>query len=361
MSLSPESTVPELAASLRRRGITGVDDSTLTRALYAGDASLYRVVPRVVVRPRHVEELLAVHEVSGELAVPVTMRGAGTSIAGNAVGPGIVVDTRDLNRILEIDPEARTARVEPGVVHADLQRAASPYGLRFGPDPSTHTRCTIGGMIGNNACGSRALGYGRTVDNVERMTVRFGNGEQATYGGTGVTAATEPTEPIGATATALRTLAAENLAHLRTEFGRFGRQISGYSLEHLLPERDARIERFLVGSEGTLGTVLEATVRLVADEPGRLLLVLGYPSMAEAADAVPALAASGRLIAAEGMDARIVELARAHGTPVPELPKGAGWIFAEVAGPDARAVLADVEAAAGALETRLVADAGEAA
>ncbi|MEX0428078.1 FAD-binding and (Fe-S)-binding domain-containing protein [Nocardioides sp. DS6] len=351
-------TAVDVAAELRSRGIGGVDDSALARAMYAGDASLYRILPQVVVRPQRTEELLAIHAASRELRVPVTMRGAGTSIAGNAVGPGIIVDTRDLKRIISIDPEARTATVEPGVVHADLQRAAASYGLRFGPDPSTHTRCTIGGMIGNNACGSRALGYGRTVDNVEAMTVLFGNGEQATFGG-----AHGATDVAGATAERLHQLGQANLAHLRTEFGRFGRQVSGYSLEHLLPENGGRIERFLVGSEGTLATVLEATVRLVTDEPGRLLLVLGYPTMAEAADAVPALlaAAPGRLIACEGMDARIVELVRAKGKPVPDLPKGAGWLFAEVAGADARDLTDRLAAVSGALESRLVTDAGEAA
>jgi FAD/FMN-containing dehydrogenase/NAD-dependent dihydropyrimidine dehydrogenase PreA subunit len=341
----------ELAAELRSRGISGVDDSALTRAMYAGDASLYRVVPSVVVRPQRVEELLAVHAAARELHVPVTLRGAGTSIAGNAVGSGIVVDTRRLQRIVAIDPDARTATVEPGVVHAGLQRAASPYGLRFGPDPSTHTRCTIGGMIGNNACGSRALGYGRTVDNVEALKVLFGNGETAELGTT------------GGTAERLLTLAGGNLAHVRTEFGRFGRQVSGYSLEHLLPENGGRVDRFLVGSEGTLATVLEATVRLVPDEPGRLLLVLGYPTMADAADAVPTLLAAvpGRLIACEGMDARIVDLVRRKGKPVPELPKGAGWLFAEVAGVDARAMIDRLASVSGALETRLVTDARDAA
>ena len=176
--LAPSDLVgADLVAALRRHGLSDVDDSTLTRALYSSDASLYRVVPRAVVRPRHADELDAVLEVAAEAGVPVTMRGAGTSIAGNAVGPGIVVDTvRHLNRVVAIDPEAATAVVEPGVVHADLQRAAAPHGLRFGPDPSTHTRCTIGGMIGNNACGSRALGYGRTVDNVVALDAAFGPG-----------------------------------------------------------------------------------------------------------------------------------------------------------------------------------------
>ncbi|MEV0285919.1 FAD-binding and (Fe-S)-binding domain-containing protein [Kribbella sp. NPDC050820] len=340
----------DLVAELRSRGISEADDSALARAMYAGDASLYRVVPLVVVRPRRTDELLAIHAAARELRVPVTIRGAGTSIAGNAVGPGIVVDTRRLQRIIAIDPDARTATVEPGVVHADLQRAVAPYGLRFGPDPSTHTRCTIGGMIGNNACGSRALGYGRTVDNVEGLQVLFGNGETHDAGG-------------GTTADRLLGLVADNLAHVRTSFGRFGRQVSGYSLEHLLPENGGRVDRFLVGSEGTLGTVLEATVRLVPDEPGRLLLVLGYPTMADAADAVPALLAAvpGRLIACEGMDARIVNLVRSQGKPVPELPKGAGWLFAEVVGEDAPELISRLAAASGALETKLVIDAGEAA
>ncbi|MFT4289480.1 FAD-binding and (Fe-S)-binding domain-containing protein [Nocardioides sp.] len=343
----------DLAAELRSRGIGEVDDSTLARALYSSDASLYRVVPRVVVRPRATEELVALHAASRELGVPLTLRGSGTSIAGNAVGPGIVVDTRRLDRVLSIDPEARTAVIEPGVVHADLQRAAAPYGLRFGPDPSTHTRCTIGGMIGNNACGSRALGYGRTVDNVESLQVVFGNGEIARYDGGAFS---------GETGARLAALAEGQLAHLRTEFGRFGRQVSGYSLEHLLPER-RRLDRFLVGTEGTLATVLEATVRLVTDEPGRLLLVLGYATMADAADAVPALlsAAPGRLIACEGMDARIVDLVRAKGGSVPELPQGAGWLMAEVAGEDGPDLLAKLLAVGSHLDARLVEDPAEAA
>jgi len=364
--------VTDVAQELRRRGIVRVDDSTLARAMYSTDASLYRVVPQVVVRAQHTDELHLVHEVSRSLGVPVTMRGAGTSIAGNAVGAGIVVDTRDL-RAIAVDPEAGTATVDPGVVHADLQRAAAPYGLRFGPDPSTHPRCTIGGMIGNNACGSRALGYGRTADNVEAMSVLFGTGETASFGGFETVASATSSTTGGASSTtggassttgaALQRIVDANLGHIRTEHGRFGRQVSGYSLEHLLPENGRRVERFLVGSEGTLATVLEATVRLVRDEPGRLLLVLGYPTMHEAADAVPALlsAVAGRLIACEGLDARIVDLVRGRGRAVPDLPRGAGWIFAEVAGEDAPELVERLRAAGGAIDTRLVTDAAEAA
>ncbi|OIJ25008.1 FAD-binding and (Fe-S)-binding domain-containing protein [Nocardioides luteus] len=347
-------TASDLVNELRNQGISRVDDSPLARALYSSDASLYRVVPSVVVRPQSRDELIGVHSVARSVGVPVTMRGAGTSIAGNAVGSGIVVDTRDLRTIYEIDPEARTARIDPGVVHADLQRAAAPYGLRFGPDPSTHTRCTIGGMIGNNACGNRALGYGRTVDNIEALTVLFGNGEQASYAD-GVSS--------GETAERLQALVGANLGHVRTEFGRFGRQVSGYSLEHLLPEKGGRVDRFLAGTEGTLATILETTVRLVEDTPGRLLLVLGYPTMAEAADAVPGLlrVAPGRLIACEGMDARIADLVRAKGRAVPDLPKGAGWLMVEVAGQDAPDLVKRLAAESGALESRVVVDPLEAA
>ena len=263
-----------LADALRRHGLTDVDDSALAKSLYASDAGLYRIPPQVVVRPRDADEIGAVLDVARETGVPITMRGAGTSIAGNAVGAGIVVDTsRHLNRVLELDRAGRTALVQPGVVHAALQRQALPVGLRFGPDPSTHTRCTVGGMIGNNACGSRALGYGRTVDNVEAMTVLLADG--TVVGSRFETlAALAPQEPMLASARssttgdhidALHALVDQHLDVVRTEFGRFGRQISGYSFEHLLPERGRRFDRFLVGTEGTLGIVLDATVRLVED------------------------------------------------------------------------------------------------
>ncbi|HEY7176528.1 MAG TPA: FAD-binding oxidoreductase, partial [Micromonosporaceae bacterium] len=157
----------DLAAELRRAGLTQVDDSTRRRAEYSTDASLYRVVPRVVAFPRDADEIIAALDVCRRMGVPLTARGAGTSIAGNAVGSGLVLDmSRHMNQVREIDAESRRARIEPGIVLADLQRAARPHRLRFGPDPSTHNRCTLGGMIGNNSCGSRALAYGRTSDNV---------------------------------------------------------------------------------------------------------------------------------------------------------------------------------------------------
>src|SRR5699024_3930109 len=141
-------------------------------------ASLYRVLPEVVVFPRHPDEIAALVAVSRSTGVPLTARGAGTSIAGNAVGAGIVIDfSRHLNQIRHIDPELGTAVVQPGVILDDLRPAAAPHGLRFGPDPSTHSRCTLGGMLGNNACGARALGYGRTADNVVALDLITGTPE----------------------------------------------------------------------------------------------------------------------------------------------------------------------------------------
>jgi FAD/FMN-containing dehydrogenase/Fe-S oxidoreductase len=331
-------TVQALVDGLRRAGVAEVDTSRLGRLLYACDASLYRVVPAAVVRPRDVDDVQVTLEVCAEVGLPVTIRGAGTSVAGNAVGTGVVLDmSRHLRRIIEIDPERRTATVEPGVVAAALQPAAES-GLRFGPDPSTHDRCTIGGMIGNNACGSRALAYGRTVDNVLALDVLTGRGERLT-----LRSGAEP-DPGSATIAALREVVSSGLAVIRTEFGRFGRQNSGYSLEHLLPERRFDICRALVGSEGTLGVVLGATVRLVEEPRHRALVVLGYPDMADAADAV-----AGFLhyhpTACEGLDARIVDVVRREqGTEaVPPLPRGAGWLLVEVGGDTEAQVRSDAE------------------
>ena len=304
----------DLLAELRKRGVTDVDDSTLARALYSSDASLYRVVPQVVVRPRHTDELLAILDVSRSTGVPVTMRGAGTSIAGNAVGPGIVVDTvRHLGEVRLHRPRGPHRRRPAG------RRARRPAAGRGAarapvrPDPSTHPRCTIGGMIGNNACGSRALGYGRTVDNVEALRVAFGTGE------------VWPGAARRSRRRARRRSPTSTSAHIRTEFGRFTRQVSGYSLEHLLPEHGRRLDRFLVGSEGTLGVVLEATVRLVADEPHRLLRRARLPDDARGGRRRPGAArgrrrSAGRLRGAGRPDRR--PGAGRGGARCPKLPRG---------------------------------------
>jgi len=348
--------VQDVVAELRAAGIADVDDSTTTRALYSTDASLYRVVPQAVVRPRSVEEVLAAVDVCARTGVPVTSRGAGTSIAGNAIGTGVVLDfSKHLNRVHEIDPETRTARVDPGVVHAVVQKAAGPHGLRYGPDPSTHTRCTVGGMIGNNACGNHALGYGRASDNVAALDLVTASGERLTLGRDAI--------PSSPTLDRLRDLVGDGLATIRTEFGRFGRQVSGYSLEHLLPENGFDVASFLAGSEGTLGVMLGATVDLVAVPRLTHLVLLSYPTMAEAADDVPAMLPFGP-VACEGLGSRIVDVFRAAkgASAVPELPDGGGFLYVELAGDDAAALAAlgeQVVRASSALGHRHVVDPAE--
>ena len=337
----------DLVRDLQRALPGKVDAGTRRRAEYSSDASNYRIVPEVVVFPAETEDILATLEIARTTRTPVTMRGGGTSVAGNAVGPGIVMDlSRSFNRILEIDAEARTARVQPGVVLGALQQAAAPHGLRFGPDPSTWARCTVGGMIGNNACGSHSLQFGRTADNVIELDVVDGTGRRFVAG--------QSLEQVAG----LDEFVGANLALFRTELGTFGRQASGYSLEHLLPENGRNLARALVGTEGTCVAILEATVNLVETPAAPMLVVLGYPDMPSAADAVPTLL-QHRPGAIEGLDARLVDAVRhSRGdTAVADLPRGAGWLLIELSGTDATETVDRAEklaAASGALEHRII-------
>ncbi len=339
MTLADGAVTADLVGELVRAGLTEVDASTRRRAEYSTDASNYRVVPTCVAFPRHVDEVVAAAETARAAGVPLTVRGAGTSVAGNAVGTGLVLDlSRHLDRVLEIDVDARTARVQPGTVMATLQRATAPHGLRFGPDPSTWTRATLGGMIGNNACGPHAVAYGRTADNVRSLDWLDGRGQR-------FTAASGPgaLDPVPG----LDALVQGSLAVLRTELGRFSRQVSGYSLEHLLPENGTHLARALVGTEGTCGLLLEATVDLVEIANAPTLVVLGYPDMPSAADAVPDLLRH-RPLAVEGIDARLVDVVRRAKGPgaVPDLPRGAGWLMVEVGGSTPEAALETARALA---------------
>jgi FAD/FMN-containing dehydrogenase/Fe-S oxidoreductase len=337
----------EVLEALTRAGVRDVDASARRRSEFSSDASNYRVRPRAVIGPRDADEVAAVVAVARETGVPITARGGGTSVAGNAIGPGIVLDfTRHMTALTAVDPDNRTADVEPGLVLGALQRASAPHGLRFGPDPSTWARCTIGGMIGNNACGPHALAYGRTADNIESLDVIDGRGRRM-HLSTGL-------DPVPG----LEQLVGDSLGLVRTELGRFGRQISGYSLEHLLPERGRRLAQAFAGTEGTLGVVVGARMRLVPIEPDPALVVLGYPDMVAAADAVPAIIGHPAL-AIEGLDSQLVDAVHRRNGSVPALPEGGGWLMVEVGpGPNgsgdtldrARAIVAD----AGALDARIL-------
>ncbi len=346
----------EVVEALRREGLEVRDDAG-TRAMYASDASLYRIPPLAVVRPRDEGEVAASLAVARATGVPITSRGAGTSVAGNAIGRGIVLDfSRHFNRVLSLDPEARTATVEPGTVHAVLQRAAAPHGLRFGPDPSTHPRCTVGGMIGNDACGSRSLAYGRTSDNVDSLRILTAAGTVIEAGHRGDSTWSRGGEEI---LTEVRRVMGQHLATARTEFDRFGRQVSGYAVQHLLPER-FDLARALVGSEGTLGIVTEATVRLVTDAPVRVLTVLGFDDIVAAGSASTGVVAHGP-ISCEGLDSRLVEVLRSRrgDAAVPPLPRGRAWLFVEFAGDrldEARARAAQLVAETAATDAMVVTD-----
>ncbi|MEV0337429.1 FAD-binding and (Fe-S)-binding domain-containing protein [Nocardia sp. NPDC050713] len=336
-----------MLAALRGRVDGEVDASPRRRAEYSSDASNYRVPPTAVVFPRTDSDVAETLNFAREHGLPVTARGAGTSVAGNAIGPGLVLDfSRHMNRIVHIDPDRRTARVQPGVVLSALQAAARPHGLRLGPDPSTQNRCTLGGMIGNNACGPRAVAWGRTSDTVRELRVLDGTGTERVLA-----------DDLAAVP-GLPEFTRSNLAVLRTELGRFERQASGYGLEHLLPERGSALAKSFVGSEGTCGLLLDAEVELVELPRATVLTVLGYPDIATAADDVAAVMACAP-IAVEGIDARLVDVVRTHRGTVPELPRGDGWLFVETTGASAAEALAVAERlcrTTHALDARIVTD-----
>ncbi|WP_371645474.1 FAD-binding protein [Streptomyces sp. NBC_00597] len=335
---SPDPGGPDAAAVAR--ALTEADCGEVSgdpgrRAQYSADASNYRQIPLAVVFPRERAHVLNALAVCRELGVSVTARGAGTSTSGQAVGAGVVLDfSRSFNRLLGLDPQARTATVQPGIVLDDLQDAAAGHGLLFGADPSTHSRCTLGGMIGNNACGTHSLAWGRTSDNVVELEV-------VTYRGTVVRLGEMSREEIDRAVAvgddragligALAALAGDNLATLRTEFGRFPRQVSGYALEHLLPERRFNLARAFVGSEGTLALVLSATVRLIEPPPARTLVVLGFEDAYAAAEAVVPLLGH-ELLALEGLDQALTDVVTRPETraAIDTLPAGHAWLFAEL-------------------------------
>lgn len=309
------------------RALIDVDASSGTRARYSSDAGLTRIPPLAVAFPRTPEQAVAAFDLARTHGVPLTARGGGTSCASNAIGPGLVLDfSRHMNRVISIDPEACTATVEPGCVGSTLQAAAAKHGLRFGPDPSSQNRATIAGMVANNACGPHATAWGRTSDNIVSLDCVDGQGRRFT--------ATTDHDAALSDVPGLASLIDSNLAPIRTELGRFKRQVSGYSLEHLTPEGGRNLAAMLTGTEGTLVLILSITVRLVPLPDAPVLAALGYRSMIEAADDVPALLTHSPL-AVEGMDRRLVDVVRAHKGPgaVPALPEGEGWLLVEVGAP----------------------------
>lgn len=370
MSTTPEmDTAQQLAFALRRELDGEVRFDPGSRHLYATDASNYRHVPTGVVVPRHVDDIAVTLAHCRRAGVPVTSRGAGTSLAGQATGPGVVLDcSTHLDRILEVDPGARTARVEPGVVLDRLQAAVAGHGLMFGPDPSTHDRCTLGGMIGNDACGVHSLTTGRTMHNVEALDLLLADGTRLEVGRHDLDEAAglaRRGDRVGGVFAGLLSLRERVAPLVAARMPTIPRRVSGYHLDQLLGDDHLHVARALVGTEGTCAVVVGARLRLVPRPPHRAVVVIAHRDLVTAADQVPGLLAHD-LLGLEGLDGSLVAGARRPGRPpspgVELLPPGRAWLLAEVGGESraqARAAadeLARVVGADGGPPTRVVDD-----
>jgi FAD/FMN-containing dehydrogenase/Fe-S oxidoreductase len=324
-----------LAQSLRAsiQGEVGFDNGS--RALYATDGSNYRQVPIGVVLPRDVDDVLTTVSLCREFGAPLLCRGGGTSLAGQCCNVAVILDfSKYMAGILEIDAARRIARVQPGVVLDHLRNAAEKYQLTFGPDPATHNRCTLGGMIGNNSCGVHSVMAGKTDDNIEELDI-------LTYDGTRMKVGATPSEELeriiheggrrGEIYGKLKAIAAGYGNLIRERFPKIPRRVSGYNLNFLLPENGFHVARALVGSEGTCATVLEATCRLVESPPERVLLVVAYSDIYQCADHVPEIM-SHKPIGLEGFDDLLTDYTRRKGINsegLSLLPEGGGWLLVE--------------------------------
>src|SRR6266436_1242794 len=275
-----------LEASLRARIEGEVRFDASSRALYATDGSSYRQVPIGVVIPRHTDDVLAAIATCREYGAPVLARGGGTSLAGQCCNTAVVLDfTKYMAEILEIDPARKLARVQPGVILDHLRNAAERHHLTFAPDPATHDRCTLGGMIGNNSCGVHSVMAGKTDDNIEALEILTYDGLRMKVGATSKQEIEQIVRQGGRRAeiySKLKTIAETYGDLVRQRYPNIPRRVSGYNLNYLLPENGFNVARALVGSEGTCVTVLVATCRLVESPPERVLLVLAYPAIFEA-------------------------------------------------------------------------------
>src|SRR5215216_3805971 len=328
-----------LATELRGRIKGEVRFDAGTRAIYAHDSSNYRQVPFGVVVPKDSEDVVAAIEVCRRHGAPVLPRGCGTSLSGETTNVAVIVDTSKYMRgILEVNPDEGYARVQPGVVRDQLSDMTEErYGQVFAPDTSTHEYATLGGMIGNNSCGVHSVMAGRTSDNIEELEILLYDGTRMKVGPT----SQEELEQIigeggrkGDIYRSLKELRNRHADLIRQRYPQIPRRVSGYNLDELLPEKGFNVARALVGSEGTLVTLLEAKVRLVHSPTHRSLLVLGYPSIYEAGDHVPEILEHGP-IGLEGIDDELIrgmKLRGMHPKDIPMLPEGKGWLLAEFGG-----------------------------
>ena len=307
-----------------------------SRALYAADASNYRQLPIGVIFPRDAADVEAALAACRSVGAAVLPRGAGTSLAGQCVNVAVVFDySRYMNALTSIDPEAKLAYVQPGIVLDRLRDAAELHHLTYAPDPATHSRCTLGGMIGNNSCGVHGLLGGKVVDNVESLDVVL-------YDGTRMTVESTPSDRFDALIrgggrvsqiyAGLARIRNRYASLVREKFPRIPRRVSGYNLDELLPENNFNVARALVGSEGTCVNIVSATLNLTASPPFRVLTVLAFNDAFLAADAVP-LALEHKPIGLEGFDSLLIDFMRRKGLNLRELdqlPPGVGFLLVEM-------------------------------
>ena len=306
-----------------------------SRALYAHDASNYRQAPLGVVVPKTIEDVVATVAAAREFGAPILSRGGGTSLAGQCCNVAVVLDfSKYLNEVLEIDVEKKLARVQPGIVLDDLRKATERHGLTFGPDPSTHGWCTLGGMIGNNSCGVHSVMSGRTADNVEALDILTYDGERFWVGRTDDEewdAYVAEGGRRGAIYAGLREIRQQYAEEIRQRFPDIPRRVSGYNLGELLPGKGCNVARALVGSEGTCVVVLQAVLNLVPHRGERTLVVLGYPDVYSAADHVPEILEHGP-VGIEGLDRELVQFEEKKNMNVEDrelLPEGDGFLLVE--------------------------------
>jgi FAD/FMN-containing dehydrogenase/Fe-S oxidoreductase len=325
----------QLEAALRRQIGGEVRFDRGSRALYATDGSNYRQVPIGVVLPKDGDDVIAAIAVSRDFGAPILCRGGGTSLAGQCCNVAVVLDfSKYMAQILELDPQRRIARVEPGVILDHLRNAAEKYHLTFAPDPATHSRCTLGGMIGNNSCGVHSVMAGKTDDNIEQLDILTYDGLRMKVGQTTddeIKKLMNPGGRAGEIYSRLLALQDKYADLVRRRYPNIPRRVSGYNLNYLLPENGFHVARALVGSEGTCVTVLEATCRLVESPPERVLLVIGWPDIYVCADHVPEIMVH-KPIGLEGIDDLLVEYTRRKGINsegLALLPEGGGWLLAE--------------------------------
>src|SRR5437868_1289952 len=327
-----------LASELRReiRGEVRFDDGS--RALYATDASNYRQVPIGVVLPHDADDVVATVALARKHGAPILARGGGTSLAGQCCNVAVVLDfSKYMHDIVELNPAEKFARVQPGIVLDDLRTASEQHKLTFGPDPATHSRCTIGGMIGNNSCGVHALMAGKTVDNIDELEVLTYDGVRLRVGATNESELAKIINEGGRRGDIYRRLRAIRDKYgdeIRKRYPKIPRRVSGYNLDSLLPEDGFNVAKALVGSECTCVIVLEAKCRLVYSPHSRTLVLLGYEDIYTAADDVPRLLQFNP-IGLEGVDDRLVEDMKRKKISLDKialLPQGRGWLFVEFGG-----------------------------